>query len=104
MTDHITRVREQAHAESREKYPDIYTLDRSGERLAFTDGAVWLASRLTRENIEEIIYANTEQIDHCGYGLMVVDDPLELADEILALMTNEPKENVLDCKREEESK
>lgn len=59
MSDHIARVREQAERASREAY-DFNGVrghdSRNGtRRKAFIAGAVWLASRLTRENIAEAL-------------------------------------------------
>ena len=67
MTDHITRVREQAEKTSREAYGfnGVRGHDsRNGtRRKAFIAGAVWLASRLTRENITKAVFPFFEFMD-----------------------------------------
>lgn len=60
MSDHITRVREQAR-EFNEKLPGG----------SFADGAAWLASRLTREKIAEVLHSDEcpedpDEGDSCG--------------------------------------
>lgn len=91
MADHITRVREQAEKASREAY-DFNGVrghdSRNGtRRKAFTAGAVWLAGRLTRENIARRLAA------HSTGGVCAPNDPslawetwLSEADAILALL------------------
>lgn len=73
MSDHITRVREQAR-EFNEKLPGG----------SFADGAAWLASRLTREKL--VAYLRTQNVLLGDMNKAVAE---EQADAILALLTEE---------------
>ena len=81
MIDHIARVREQAEKASREAY-DFNGVrghdSRNGtRRKAFIAGAVWLASRLTRENIAEAL-AEPGAMGVQSHDLRQADRVLEL--------------------------
>lgn len=93
MSDHITRVREQAEKEAerrranRKRHPENVSAESwsYGNYFGFIDGAAWLASRLTRENIAYVIHPvygkrfHPEICEGCEVAL-------EKADAVLALI------------------
>lgn len=87
MTDQLRTLAE-AKSQIAFPVPELHMLKeiRKERRIGYVEGFIAGRTSVTRESIAEIIYANTEQVDYCGYGLLVVDDPLELADAILALL------------------
>lgn len=65
-------------------------------KMGFVDGAEWVASRVTREQIADVIQAHTKQLDtgECC-GLVIRDfatQVLHWADAVLALLKGEENE------------
>lgn len=65
-------------------------------KMGFVDGAEWVASRVTQEQIADVIQAHTKQLDteECC-GLVIRDfatQVLHWADAVLALLKGEENE------------
>ena len=87
MSDHIARVREQAERAAvgvfgKQREADLLPADyyQAGQMSGYIMGQIALASRLTREKIEQVI---EREVD------LALSSRLVLADAILALLTGE---------------